>query len=347
MRAAIITGRHTVELRDFPDPEPRPGGVVVDIESCGICGTDIHAFQSGEPYNPAICGHEWTGVVSARADDVTVFDEGTRVVVAVPPACGRCESCRAGHTRWCTTTLMVASGLDRGAPPHGGFAPRIAVQADRLVAVEPSLTVEQAAQVEPATVAFHAVRHTQPQLGDLAVVQGAGPIGLLTLQAVRAGGAGQVVVIEPNPARRELATSLGATHTATPDEARRLVRELSRGVGADVVYECVGRPETIQGAVDHTRRGGRMCLIGLANGRAEIDPASWLVKEVEVSASLAYTYDDFERTMGMIADGRIVVEPLHTATVSLDDLQSAFTDLASGTSRETKVLVDPRLGGHG
>ena len=174
------------------------------------------------------------------------------------------------------------------------------------------------------------------------MVQGAGPIGLTTLQWVVAGGAGEIVVIEPNPARQQMAAVLGATHTVAPEEAAGLIQELSRGLGADAVYECVGRPATIQGAVDHCRRGGRMSLIGLADGMAQINPAVWLVKEVEVRSSIAFSHEDFERSMGMIADGRVQLDPMHSATVGLDGLDAALQDLASGQSTESKVLVDPR-----
>ena len=221
MHAALITGRETVEMVEVPDPEPMAGGAVVDIDLCGICGTDIHAWQSGDPYNPAICGHEWTGVVSAVAADVKAFSEGDRVVCAVPPACGRCDACAAGQTTWCQSTFLVAVGRDRHAQSHGGFAPRIAAHQSRLVHANPGLTIEQAAQVEPATVGFHAVRHTQPVLGDVTVVQGAGPIGLVTLQAVVAGGAGEVIVVEPNEDRRTLASELGATSAVVIDRSGR------------------------------------------------------------------------------------------------------------------------------
>ena len=341
MHAALITGKETVELVEVPDPTPTADGVVVDIQLCGICGTDIHAWQSGDPYNPAICGHEWTGLVSAVGADVRSFSEGDRVVCAVPPACGRCDACIAGQTTWCQSTLLVAVGRDPHAQPHGGFASQIAAHQSRVVHVNPALSVEQAAQVEPATVGFHAVRHTQPVLGDITVVQGAGPIGLVTLQAAVAGGAGEVIVVEPNEARRELAQQLGATHTVGLDVADDFIRERTRGLGADLVYECVGRSETIQQAVDRARRGGRVCLIGLPIGEATISPGVWLVKEVQFSAALAYTHDDFERCMGMIADGRMQLDPMHSSTVTVADLNNAIADLASGTSAETKVLVSP------
>ncbi len=342
MHAALITGRHTVELREFRDPTPAPAGVVVDIAFCGICGTDIHAYQSGQPYNPAICGHEWAGTVSAIGSEVSSIGEGDRVVVAAAPSCGSCAACRAGQAERCQVAFRSAIGRDELTPPHGGFAPRLAVAATRVVRTNPALTDEQAAQVEPTTVAFHAVRASGLRLGDVAVVQGAGPIGLATLQWVRAAGAGEVIVVEPNEQRRALAATLGATVTVEPgDEANAVIRERTHGLGADIVYECVGRPFAVQSAVDLARRGGSMCLIGLADEDASITPAIWLVKEIRMTAALAYFHEEFEMAMGMMADGRVVVDALHTSTVGLDGFASAIADLASGESSQIKVLVDP------
>jgi (R,R)-butanediol dehydrogenase/meso-butanediol dehydrogenase/diacetyl reductase len=342
MYAALITGKELVELREFPTPTPAAKGVVVDIAFCGICGTDIHAFQGGRPYNPAICGHEWSGVVSAIGTEVRSLSEGDRVVVAAAPSCGQCTACRRGQADRCQAAFLSAIGRDPLAPPHGGFAPQLAVAANRVVKTNPALTDEVAAQVEPATVAFHAVRTSALRLGDIAVIQGAGPIGLGTMQWVRAAGAGIVIVVEPNLGRRELALALGAHHAVAPgDEARHLIDEVTHGLGADIVYECVGRPFAVQSAVDMARRGGAMCLIGLADGEAPINPGIWLVKEIAVTSALAYLHEEFEMAMGMIADGRVVVEPLHTATARLDGLAEALADLASGTSDQTKVLVNP------
>ncbi len=344
MFAALITGKSKLEMVEFPDPAPSATGVVVDVAFCGICGTDIHAYQSGRPYNPAICGHEWTGSLSAVGSDVKGLSEGDRVVVAIAPACGRCAPCRAGQADRCMVSFLSALGREPGAPPHGGFATRIAVEASRVVRAHSSLSDEQAAQVEPTTVAFHAVRRSGIRLGDVAVVQGAGPIGLGTLQWARAAGAGVVVVVEPNESRRALARELGAHHCVTPGaDADALVKELTHGLGADIVYECVGRPFAVQSAVDLARRGGSMCLIGLAEEDAPITPGSWLIKEIAVTSALAYNHEEFDMVMGMIADGRFRTEPMHSSTVSLDGLDAALADLASGTSAETKVLVDPRL----
>ena len=343
MDVALITGKETVEIVEFVQPEPSESrGVVVEVSLCGICGTDIHAWQSGSEYNPAICGHEWTGTVSAAASHVRSVSEGERDVVAVPAAYGRCSHCRAGHTETCSSVFAHATGRHPSAPAHGGFATAIAVSEERIIRITEDITDAQAAQVEPLTVTLHATRKSGLRLGEFAVVQGAGPIGLLTTQLVHSGGAGTTVVVEPNQARRELAVTLGADLAIHPDDAPAQIMDMTRGLGADVVYECAGVAATVQSAVDLARRGGRMCLIGLASGLATIDPQIWLVKEINVHAALAYTHEEFAMAMGMVADGRINLDAMHTATVGLTGLNDALAGLAGGTG-EMKVLVDPSL----
>lgn len=338
MRAGLVTGLRRFELVDVPEPTPRPGTAVVDVALCGICGTDVHGFLSDQPYNPAICGHEWVGTVVAVGDGVQGLSEGDRVVAGTAPACGRCSACRAGQSDWCTTSFLAMTGRDALAPPHGGFAPRIALDAQRLVPVRAALTDEQAAIVEPATVALHAVRRTPFPAGSTVVVQGCGPIGLLTLQCARAAGAGRVIAVEPSTPRRALALRLGADAAVEPGQ--EAAREVGRG--ADVVFECAGVPGTVQTAVDLVRRGGTVNLVGLASGAATIAPGVWLVKEVTVAASLGYLHHEFSLTIDLIADGRIDVLALHDRTVPLDALPGEIANLAGDPASAVKVLVDPQ-----
>lgn len=337
MRAGLVTGQRRFELVEVPEPEARPGTAVVEVGLCGICGTDLHGFLSDQPYNPAICGHEYSGIVAAVGSGVTNVHEGQRVVAGIAPACGRCRACRAGQGAWCEYAFLGMIGRDPLAPPHGAFAPRVAVDAQRLLPVAEGLTDAQAAIVEPTTVALHAVRRTPAQLGDVVVVQGCGPIGLLTLQCARAAGAGRIVAIEPNPARRELATLLGADAAVTPEAAADVL-----GAGADLVYECAGVPATVQRAVDLVRRGGTVNLVGLASGTATISPGAWLIKEVTVVSSLGYLHHEFGEAMALIADERVKVGPLHDRTVGLSELPAAIERLADDPSSAVKVLVDPR-----
>ncbi len=343
IEAALITGRETVEILEFPDPSPTDGRAVVEIARCGICGTDVHAFASGRPYTPAVCGHEWVGTVSAVDPAVDVVAEGDRVMGGTVPACGRCDACRAGQTYWCQTAFAVVTGRDALAPPHGGFAPALAVDARRLVPVPDTLDDDQGAMVEPTSIAVHAVRKAGPRLGDLVVVLGAGPIGLLTAMVARVAGAGALVVVEPNDARRSLAAAVGADHSVGPgEEADQLVRELTNGLGADLVYECAGVTATVPAAARLARRGGKVVLVGVAEGTAEIAPAAWVVQELQVDAAIAATHDDFGVAIGLMADGRLDVAPLHDGDTGLSGLADALADLASGTSARTKVIVDPR-----
>jgi (R,R)-butanediol dehydrogenase / meso-butanediol dehydrogenase / diacetyl reductase len=340
--AALITAKETVSIRRFPQEPPPPGCVTIDISLCGICGTDIHSFASGHLHSPAVCGHEWVGTVAATGACVDGLQEGDRAVAAVPPACGRCPECLRGLAEYCRTASLVARGRDPLAPPHGGFAGSITVQATRVMRAHPDLTDEVAAQVEPAAVAFHGVRRSGITPGDTVVVQGAGPIGLLALQFARAAGAGDVLVIEPSPARRRLAAELGAINAVAPDEAAEYILDHTQGTGADVVIECTGVPRLLQTAVDLARSGGVVQLLSFLSEPATINGARWLAKQVTVVASNAFTHDDVRRSMAFLADGRVRAQPLHSRTVRLDELEATLRGLSAGPSGDIKVLVDPR-----
>ncbi|MEQ8861223.1 MAG: zinc-binding dehydrogenase [Pseudomonadales bacterium] len=341
MKAGIVTGKQRLELKEFPDPEPSPGKAVVQIAYCGICGTDLHAYQSGAPYNPAICGHEWCGTVSAATTDTSVR-EGDRVAIGIAPACGRCPSCLRGDHGHCDTAFAGLIGVGPLAAPHGGFASAIAIDASRLYPVWDGIDDVHAAMLEPATIALHAVRRTPIRLGDCVVVIGAGPIGLLVAQCARAAGAGALVVVEPQPARRALAASLGADLVVDPnaEDAAERIDAFSGRSGADVVFECAGIPSTIDIAVALCRRGGAASLVGVPNAPATIQGAAWLVKEINVTASLGYGREEFDLVQGLVSDGRLALPPLHTATVGLDGLAGAF-DALSHDPAEVKILVDP------
>lgn len=343
MRAGLVTGRSKIEFVDMPEPSPEPGKAVVEIAFCGICGTDVHAWLSGEPYNPAICGHEWVGTVVARGPNVRDVKEGDRVVAGIAPACGACPACRAGDALHCVRAMMGMIGIGPLAAKHGGFARAIAIDASRLSIVPRELCDEDAALVEPATVAVHALRRTDVRLGDSAVVLGAGPIGLLVLQCALASGARRVIVVEPDPSRAALASELGADLVLRPgvDAVSARIAESCAPLGPDVVFECAGIPATIQQSVELVRRGGIVSLVGFTTTRAEIDPGAWLSKEVRFVASLGYLHEEFELAMALIASGRIRVAPLRTSTVGLDELESAFAKLAKPAG-EVKILVDPR-----
>lgn len=341
MQAALVTGQRKIEFVEFPEPQPTEHHTVVTIAYCGICGTDLHAFMAGGDYNPSVCGHEWVGHVSACATVPNDFKEGDRVAIGVGTACGKCAPCRRGDAAHCQSVFAAATFRDPLAAPHGGFASAIAFSTERLYHVPTSLTDEAAGLLEPATVAVHAMRRTDIKLGDSVVVIGAGPIGLLVAQCARLAGAGQLIVLEPEPERRNLALHLGADAVFDPTTADfdASVRERIED-GADIVFECAGVAPTIQQAVELSRRGGQVSLVGVAVDQAQISPVSWLIQEVSLTSNLAYLHEDFDITKNLVADGRLRLEMLHTSTVALADIEDAFVRLAAHPT-EVKILVDP------
>ncbi|MEM7217648.1 MAG: zinc-binding dehydrogenase [Pseudomonadota bacterium] len=343
MRVGLVTGERAIELKDFPEPAVSPGKAVVEIGYCGICGTDLHAFLSGAPYNPAICGHEWVGAVAAVDAAVDTCREGDRVALGARTACGRCNSCARGDAEHCEVAFAAIIGQGPLAAPHGGFAPRIAIDGSRLFEVANALSDEQAAILEPTAIAVHAVRRTDIRLGDSVIVIGGGPIGLLVGQCARAAGAGTLVLLEPQPARQAIGTALGfdlILDPRSPDAAERLAAHVG-GAGADVVFECAGIPATINESVDRVRRGGVVSLVGVPSAPAEIMAAQWLAKEVRVQTSIAALREEFLIAQDLVVAGRVDVLPLHTDTVGLADMGSAFAALAESPN-QVKVLVDPR-----
>lgn len=272
MRAALITGREQLAFKDFPLPETAgPGTVVVGIGRCGVCGSDVTAFREGVPYPPFLSGHEWGGTVLAVGDGVTDLSEGDRVIAGTPPACRRCAMCRAGHDERCEGLTSLAFGTHPLTPLHGAYAERITVPAEMLVPIPGTVDNDQAAMVEPATVALHAVRRRPPRPGDTAVVLGAGPVGLFAVQLLRLAGARRVIVSEPLERRRALAVSLGADAAVVPgEEAQSAVRDLTNGLGADLVFDCVGNEAAFTAATELCRPGATIMIVGLNAVLAEL-----------------------------------------------------------------------------
>ena len=270
------------------------------------------------------------------------------MAIGVAAACGQCSTCRRGDASHCEISFAGAIGVHPLSATHGVFASSIAFDVARLYGVEEKLSDEEAALMEPVAVAVHAVRRTPMRLGDVAIVIGAGPIGLLVMQAAKAAGAGHVCVLEPSAERQQIASQLGADHVINPLEyptSAALKEALAAIIGnngsADIVFECAGIPQTIQTAVDLSRRGGTVSLIGVPSLPAEINAASWLIQEINLTTSLAYLHEDFHLSQSLVASGRINAAALHTSTVALHDIQSAFERLAENPT-EVKILVTPQ-----
>ena len=341
-RVATAPKSNELEISETEIPDPAPGQVVVQIRYCGVCGTDVHGFATPEMLPPAVFGHEWTGTVVATGPEVRSVGVGQRVTVAVGPPCGTCAMCRAGNAEHCDTAFAEANGVTPDAPPHGGFATHLAVSQRRVVPVLDGLSDEQAALVEPSAVTFHAVKRTAFRFGSTVVVQGAGPIGLLTAQHARAAGAGRTVISEPVDARREAARAVGFSDVFAPgEEFTEAIAAATDGLGADVLFECTGVAGLLQPSAALVRRGGTLSLLGYPITESSVSYGDWQSRELRVVGSLAYNHEDFLGAMRTLASGAVDVAPLITGTVGLDGLAAVLTELASGKTTHAKVLVDP------
>jgi len=281
--------------------------------------------------------------VRAVAPGVRSVSEGDRVTGGVAPGCGACDECRAGLPEYCHIAHSAYSGSR--APANGGFARSMALDANRLCRLPDGVSDDAGAVVEPASVALHGVRRSRMRVGDVACVVGCGPIGLLTVQCARIAGAGHVIAVEPDPARQQRALAVGADKAVAPGaELREYINELTGGLRADIAFDCAGVPQTLQQSVDMVRRGGSVCMIGVAGGEATVVPMRWLSKEVSVDTSIVFSLDEMAIVGGLIADGRLKVAELVDATITLDQLGQTIDDLANRRLQAVKVLVDPTAG---
>ena len=243
MRALLLREYNQLEMAEMPEPEPAADELLVRVDACGICGSDVHGYDgsSGRRIPPLVMGHEAAGTVVARGAKCEKFAVGDRVTFDSTAYCGKCVYCRRGQVNLCEEreVLGVSCGDYRRM---GAFAEMVAVPERIAYRLPDELSFAEAAMLEAVSVAMHAVRLTPPETADTAVVIGAGMIGALTAQAARGYGYAEVIVADVDANRLKRIGELGFEHAlqATGEELVRKVREMTGGVGADVVFEGVG-----------------------------------------------------------------------------------------------------------
>ncbi|MFK7977253.1 MAG: alcohol dehydrogenase catalytic domain-containing protein [Halioglobus sp.] len=341
MKAAVFkeVGQPLV-VEKVEDPAPESTELVLKVAYCGICGTDLHATREG--LSTACCGqilgHEYVGEVAEVGSDADGnWEVGDRVCSIPFIACGQCLPCAAGRFFECANKKV--SGVD----DQGGFAEYVTAGARETILLPDDLELETAALIEPLAVGLHAVRVADVKAGSRVMVIGAGPIGLTVALWCRFFGARDVVVSEVATTRAELAKKMGATAVVHPDVeagAEGLLTQFSDVAGGapDVIFECVGAPGLIQQCIEMAPYGGKIIPVGVCEKPDAIMPFFGLVKELNIQFAIAYTKDDFETCVAMLAEKRIDVSPLVTDIVSLDELPDAFEALRQPVD-QCKVLT--------
>lgn len=347
MRAPVLHGRRSITFDEVPEPEAGPGEVLLSVGLCGICGSDLHLYDSDTAPEGIVMGHEFGATVLATGAGVEGWEAGDRVVATMPEPCMNCTFCRRGEHDLCYQHFridMERAGVQRTASSlgSGGYGPMLKTTAGRLLRVPDTLDDRQAACVEPAAVGFHAVRNSGMRPGDRVAVLGAGPIGLFTLQCALDAGALRAVTVEPVAGRASVARGLGAAAIIDPRATQDVAGAVADALGGppDVVFDAAGVPATLQSAVDIVRPGGQVMMVGVAFNNAPIRPSSWVTKRITLRASFAYSRADYRATIDLLAQGRIKVDQLVTTIVPASETAAAFERLLNPNT-EIKVLVDP------
>ncbi|HYR95645.1 MAG TPA: alcohol dehydrogenase catalytic domain-containing protein [Candidatus Binatus sp.] len=338
MRAAVYTGERTIAVEERETPRPGPGQVLIAVDYCGICGTDLHAVFDGWGRTGAILGHEYSGRIAALGPGVGGWSVGEPVTAEPGLVCGRCRFCAGGRPSLCTEYLAA---LLRGDWP-GAFAERVLVDARQLHRIPPGLDARAAALTEPLAVALHAIGRSGVREGERALVTGAGPLGCLHVAALKAMGVAEVAVSEPSPARRAAAIGAGADQALAPEELVVPPPFADVEHPFDVVLECSGKPAAFAAGLAQLRPGGTLVIVGTGLVPPELEHNRVLLKELVVTGALNYDASGFEDALALLASGRLPLDALIARDdVPLADIMPAMERLAAGTAA-AKLLVVPR-----
>jgi L-iditol 2-dehydrogenase len=342
MQALLLSEYKKLDLVQMPAPEIAADEVLIRVRACGICGSDVHGFDgsTGRRIPPLVMGHEAAGVVERVGAAVRDLGPGDRVTFDSTIYCGQCFYCARGEVNLCDNRQVM--GVSPGPyRRHGAFAEFVAVPRRIVYRLPANLSFEQAALIEAASVAVHAVTITPVRIGDTGVVVGAGMIGVLTVQALRQAGCAQVVAIDLVESRLEMARAAGATttlHAAT--DVAAAVLERTEGRGAAVAVECVGAEPSVRTAIACVRKGGAVTLVGNVTPEVKIPLQEVVTRQIRLQGSCA-SCGEYPAVIALMAAGAIRVDPLITAVAPLTEGPTWFDRLYRKEPGLMKVILRP------
>jgi L-iditol 2-dehydrogenase len=343
MKSLLLSAYNQLEISEMPVPAVGAGDVLVRVEACGICGSDVHGYDgsSGRRIPPIVMGHEAAGTVAAVGAGVEGYSAGDRVTFDSTVYCGECAFCKRGEMNLCDNRQVI--GVSCGDyRRHGAFAEYVVVPQRILYHLPEGISFAEAAMLEAASVALHGVRLSGAAGGETALVIGAGMIGLLTLQAARAAGCARVLIADVDETRLNMAKQVGADEVLHASGADLLaqVMKLTERRGVDLVFEAVGRNETVAGAVDCTRKGGTATLIGNIQPEVTLPLQKVVTRQLRLQGSCASS-GEYPQAIELIASGKINVKPLITAIAPLEEGPRWFERLHAREPNLMKVILTP------
>jgi L-iditol 2-dehydrogenase len=336
--AAFIHGVRDVRIGDFEPLSAGPQSMLVDVASVGICGSDLHYYKDGgigsaiirEPFVP---GHEFSAYLSR---DIESRELRRGQLVAVDPAlpCHQCQWCDQGYHNLCPNVEFL------GAPPrHGALTSQITVPMESIIALPEGMTADQGAMLEPLGVCIHAIDLAKPRLLESVAVLGCGPIGLGIVQLLRLSGCAQIIAVDPQLHRHQLAGKLGATAVG---DSLELALDQTGGIGCQLVIEATNSPRGFADAVDAVRIGGRVVLVGIPDGNeySTINAADARRRGLclKFSRRMGNVYP---RAIELVRHGKVDVDAMVSHHFALKDTAEAFALLADGAALLNKCIVRP------
>jgi L-iditol 2-dehydrogenase len=336
----MMTAPGKIEIHDVLVPTPGPGEVLLRIQRIGICGSDIHVFHGKHPYTsyPVVQGHEFSAVVEALGPGVTGFKPGNKVTAMPQIVCGQCPPCRRGDYHICDRLKV------QGFQAPGCAQESWVTKADKLVRLPDTFTFEQGALVEPISVAVHSVARggsAASLKGRRVAVLGAGPIGNLVAQTVRARG-GKVLLTDLSEYRLDVARRCGLDGISNSKyETLKQASERYFGPdGFDLAFECVGVEATITSAIEAIQKGGTLVVVGVFGDKPRVDLGLVQDRELNLVGTLMYQRLDYEQAVELIASGAIITEPLISKHFAMDRFIDAYDFIERERDATMKVFID-------
>lgn len=343
MKALVLKAYNELVYEEVAKPELSADEVLVEVKACGICGSDVHGMDgsTGRRLPPIVMGHEAAGVIAEVGANVKDWKKGERVTFDSTVSCGDCHFCRKGLINLCDNRKVLGVSCEEYRC-DGAFAEYVAVPARILYRLGKAISFEQATFTEPLSVAVHAVNRTPISKGDTAVVVGTGMVGLLVVQALRVAGASEIIAVDIDKSRLELAQQLGASVGLKADECSIKEEVLKRtgGLGADVSLEVVGFAETVKTAEAVLRKGGSLTLIGNFSAVVEWPLQSVVTREISVFGSYI-SRGEYPVCLEMIESGKVNVDALISTTAPLSEGAAWFKRLYNKEPGLFKVILVP------
>lgn len=343
MKALVLEEYNKLVYKDMPVPEIGEKEVLVQVKACGICGSDVHGMDgsSGRRHTPLIMGHEASGVIVRKGERVKGFSEGERVTFDSTIYCGECFYCRKGLINLCDDRRVLGVA-PKEYKQHGAFAEYVAVPEHILYRLPEGLSFEQAAMVEPVSIAFHALNMTPVSLNDSAVVVGAGMVGLFVVQALRAAGCGTIIAVDLEQNKLDMAKKLGADYglQAGAVDVPGEVRKLTGGHGATLAVEVVGNTPAVNTALGSLRKGGSLTIVGNLAPTVEFPQQEVVTREISINGSCS-SCGEYPACLDMIARGTINVDAMISKVAPLSEGADWFDRLYKQEPGLMKVILTP------